>query len=389
MNPLEAKKLLFDTINVFNKVGIKYYLDYGTLLGAYRNGNFIPNDHDIDIGIYEKFWLNPILMRNIAKEFIKREITIRKIWDNGVNGIVNLTRNDAGLDIYHKVRGKTEYYKYGKRGKRTYPLDCLDKLNTMEFLGKKVNIPSNTEKYLINLYGENWRIPMSKSQYGHTKNVIPIKWKHSSPLSIKIPYIIAVYVKDEFIEMATKEEDYWKEIWERKGNSNTDNLKELDGYENTNINPQEVAKSITEILDIKENDKVLEVGCGAGMITQYIKCNYTGIDYSYNLVKKHKTILNNKVFVSEAQLLPFKDNSFDKCFAYSVFHYFPNYKYANKVINEMKRVCKGDIFIGDLPRLSPRKEHLLFGVDDFKGEISEGFYNKERFNILLKGEKNE
>lgn len=80
---------------------------------------------------------------------------------------------------------------------------------------------------------------------------------------------------------------YWKEVWERKGRSNTKCLEELDGYEDTTANVKEIARQITIELDIKETDKILEVACGAGGLAQYIKCGeYVGVDYSSTLVKK-------------------------------------------------------------------------------------------------------
>ena len=181
-------------------------------------------------------------------------------------------------------------------------------------------------------------------------------------------------------------EMYWKQIWERKGNLETDDLKELDGFEATTINPEEVVHQIAEILKIKKSDKVLEVGCGAGMIAQYLDCNYVGIDYSKSLVKKHIELLKHFVLVAKADDIPFKDKYFDKVFVYSVFHYFPDKKCVKKVIKELKRVCKEKIFIGDLPKKSQRKEHLLFRKSEFQGVFSEGFYNKDRFNVLIDAE---
>ncbi len=63
---------------------------------------------------------------------------------------------------------------------------------------------------------------------------------------------------------------YWKEVWERKGRGKTNNLEELDGYEDTTANVKEIAQNIIKELDIKETDKVLEVACGAGGLAQYI-----------------------------------------------------------------------------------------------------------------------
>ena len=51
----------------------------------------------------------------------------------------------------------------------------------------------------------------------------------------------------------------------------------------------------------------------------------------------------------------------------------------------MKRVAKTAIFIGDLPRKSHRAEHLLFNREAFNSaETTPGFYNPDRFNILIK-----
>lgn len=122
----------------------------------------------------------------------------------------------------------------------------------------------------------------------------------------------------------------WLEVWDRKGREDSKDLRHLDGYENTTIDLQKVANDIIEILDIKENDKVLEIGCGAGGLAQYIKCNYVGVDYSKELVKKHIKILGNQVICCEANDLIFKDNSFDKVFCYSVFQYFSKLEYAKK-----------------------------------------------------------
>ena len=179
---------------------------------------------------------------------------------------------------------------------------------------------------------------------------------------------------------------YWKEVWERKGNGNTNNLEELDGYEDTSANVKEIARQIIEELDIKETDSVLEVACGAGGLAQYIKCaRYVGIDYSASLVKRHIEILNNSVLHGEANNLIFKDKTFDKVICFGAFHYFPNEEYAKQAIAELKRVAKESIFIGDLPVTSHREEHLLYKKEDFKDwKIIDGFYNPSRFNVSVK-----
>ncbi|MGL5437670.1 MAG: class I SAM-dependent methyltransferase [Lachnospiraceae bacterium] len=182
----------------------------------------------------------------------------------------------------------------------------------------------------------------------------------------------------------------WKEIWTRKGyaDSTVTDLLAYDGYEATHVNMEEVAREITRRLDIRKEDKVLEVGCGAGALAQYLDCNYVGVDYSPTLVQKHIEFLNNSVMEGEAADLAFKDNSFDKVICYGVFLYFENKEYAWKALEELKRVARTSVLIGELPIRSHREEHLLFVPEEFDGcDISDGYYDpyrKDRFNAVMK-----
>lgn len=176
----------------------------------------------------------------------------------------------------------------------------------------------------------------------------------------------------------------WKTIWYNKGISDIDDLRTLDGFENTTIDEKSVADKICQFMNLKVEDRVLEIGCGAGMIAQFLKCIYTGVDYSASLLEKHKALLNNNVFYAEADHLPFENRTFDKVFAFSVFQYFPDKQYALRVISEMKRVAQHCVFIGDIPRQSHTPEHILYSIDEFSGwHVLKGFYNPERFNALL------
>ena len=54
INKEELKKRLFNTVDILEKNNIKYWLDFGTLLGAFREGKIIEHDYDVDIGILHK-----------------------------------------------------------------------------------------------------------------------------------------------------------------------------------------------------------------------------------------------------------------------------------------------------------------------------------------------
>lgn len=180
----------------------------------------------------------------------------------------------------------------------------------------------------------------------------------------------------------------WKQIWTRKGTveGTAADLLAYDGYEATKVDMEEVARQITKRLDIKHTDRVLEVGCGAGALAQYLDCSYVGIDYSPTLVQKHIELLKHSVLTGEAADLPFKDNAFDKVICYGVYLYFDNKEYADQATRELLRVAKKGVLIGELPMRSHRAEHLLFTKEEFEGwDISDGFYDpyrKDRFNVV-------
>lgn len=46
------RNLLVNTTKLLEGAGITYWLDYGTLLAAVRDGELIPWDHDADIGYF-------------------------------------------------------------------------------------------------------------------------------------------------------------------------------------------------------------------------------------------------------------------------------------------------------------------------------------------------
>ena len=56
MNEANAKKLLFTVADVLEDVGLEFFLDFGTLLGAIREQKFIEHDEDIDLECLKKIY---------------------------------------------------------------------------------------------------------------------------------------------------------------------------------------------------------------------------------------------------------------------------------------------------------------------------------------------
>ncbi len=179
----------------------------------------------------------------------------------------------------------------------------------------------------------------------------------------------------------------WQEIWKGKGESGLERsrydlktLMALDGFDKLGSMPVESWKSlgkvIAEALELRNDDFVLEVGCGAGAMLLMIqgRSRVFGLDYSLPLLKVAKEVLANPGLVSgEAVCLPFKSGTFSAVFSNSVFHYFPDYEYARQVILEVIRVTKdnGRIFITDIPDISAKKR-----IESRRQELGLSYNNK-------------
>ena len=176
--------------------------------------------------------------------------------------------------------------------------------------------------------------------------------------------------------------DDWSAIWTRKAQEKTDDLKQLDGYEGTDFDAEVIADNIIASLNIPKGSSLLEVGCGAGALAEHLSkwVDYTGCDRCFEMCTR--CIIT--AACCEANNLQFEDKSFDYVIMYSVAQYFDDYDYFVAVLNEMERVAKKAIFIGDLVEKSKRDSHLLFGrkAQEFKWwNMSDGYYTADRFNI--------
>lgn len=168
-----SEQTLKDIDNVFNSLGLLYWLDFGTLLGAVREKDFIQHDCDIDISM----WLSDYTLElHLALEqdgFRKvREIQI----DNGDYGLeVTYQKNHINVDIffYTKINDKFAYYH------DFIPLDGISRIGTIEKLGglcvREITLPIETignidfkdstypipepvKEHLIGRYGENYMV---------------------------------------------------------------------------------------------------------------------------------------------------------------------------------------------------------------------------------------
>jgi len=137
--------------NVLDKLKVKFFLNYGTLLGAYRDGDFLESDNDIDLGIFGNERREEIL-----EELKKQGFYLREGKDNGNICVDRKTHFDI-----HLFTLKGDEYLCGLSNCK-FPKE-FDKLEKIIFKGLIFFVPGKTEKYLEMSYGD-WRNKDNKKQ---------------------------------------------------------------------------------------------------------------------------------------------------------------------------------------------------------------------------------
>lgn len=102
---------------------------------------------------------------------------------------------------------------------------------------------------------------------------------------------------------------------------------------------------------INIGDNVLDVGCGDMYVKSFIKGKYTGID---------PFPVNDFVIKMMVEELKFNDKTFDTVICFATLDGVMN---KEKAIQEMKRVCKGNIYLLTGIGINPDKYHT-FRIDE-------------------------
>ena len=118
-------------------------------------------------------------------------------------------------------------------------------------------------------------------------------------------------------------------------------------YGKEQLNKWNIAK---KLIKFSKNDKVLDIGCGTGILTKKIAKmvkNVIGLDISEKMIKYAEKVPNIEYIVEDARTLSFDNDSFDKVVSFTVIQDLRNW---DKVLKEMKRVAKKDILLTVLKR---------------------------------------
>ena len=157
--------------NVFDKFKIRFFLTHGTCLGAIREKDFIDYDSDIDIGCYKIDLDKIILAIQELKEKYSFKITKLSLDDESIT----IIKDNVVIDIsLYKLEGNI--WSANRHKVFIIPYHFLDKLEEIDFLGIKIKVPYNVERYLEYQYGKDWRIPIKDFYSSYRQKIeLPIK----------------------------------------------------------------------------------------------------------------------------------------------------------------------------------------------------------------------
>ena len=119
---------------------------------------------------------------------------------------------------------------------------------------------------------------------------------------------------------------------------------------NMNENHKEISEFAFECVDVGENDKILDIGCGGGVnIEKFLKLtrnNVDGLDYSEvsvgESIKRNQSAVDNgrcEVIQANVSDMPIDDESYDLVTAFETIYFWPD---IGKTFKEVSRIIKAN-----------------------------------------------
>jgi len=175
-NHEQLKEILFFVTDLLNKHNIKYWLDYGTLLGAVRGKDIIPWDIDTDISCLEEdkekiFALMPIINKKFyfcQHSFKNTGYQIRYGKGEKTHLDIFLWYKDEEMLRRRYYLGLNSYYGTDVRKGKDFPAEWVKELSEVTLADKIFTAPKDPEQMCLLRYGRSWKRPLHIYQWNIT-----------------------------------------------------------------------------------------------------------------------------------------------------------------------------------------------------------------------------
>lgn len=156
-------ELLKEFIRICEKYNLRYWLDFGSLLGAVRHKGFVPWDDDCDVSMPESDFIK---LQKIIDEEIKEDMKYIHWVEGGMGRFVfKHDKLNSFLDIYcYEELGQAYQFKMkvdNIHDRAIVPEDILFPNNYINFEGLNIKCPNDYDTYLRIRYGNYEVMPKS------------------------------------------------------------------------------------------------------------------------------------------------------------------------------------------------------------------------------------
>jgi hypothetical protein len=146
------------------KLNLQAFPCYGTLLGIYRDGDFLPHDDDIDLAVIVDLpegvdYLDAT--KQWAETLRELGVSCRPPTPSSLNLHCYFEDFDMDLFFIYRIPSQTGKVWTHMQGYQTREVTrkLLEPLSTLDFFGYQFYAPAKTEAFLEDRYGEGWVTP--------------------------------------------------------------------------------------------------------------------------------------------------------------------------------------------------------------------------------------
>ena len=172
-NRYEEAKSLKKLCDILSKLKIKHWINYGTLLGAYREGKIIDHDNDLDLSAIINFddnWTCPLhgskkYQINLLYE-LQQDFYIKTFTENNYVALIPKDHSNFNLDQIDIGWFSSEENSY-------FPPFFLDELDTIKLYDIEFPCPRHLDLYIPSRYGSDWKTP--KENFSPIEMLTPFK----------------------------------------------------------------------------------------------------------------------------------------------------------------------------------------------------------------------